>query len=224
MGAELAQEFADLVGQFNHRTELICGHGSNPQTPEQVVRVVELQTKTLVHLRDLRARVLLSERATQDAARSASARAGNKNHFVLGALGVSPGKVRASEKRAIAGRKGEIVADYRVLKGQIDDIIRQITTGKAALKAEQATQRELAKLSRATKRTDEVRPGLNEPVAGFVAELQSVAQASRALVAPMPPPAGWHADPYRRHEHRYWDGAVWTAHVSDRGVQSQDVV
>lgn len=157
--------------------------------------MVELQTKTLVRLRDLRARVLLSERTIQDAARSASARAGNKNHFVLGALGVSPGKVRASEKRAIAGRKGEIVADYRVLKGQIDDIIRQITTGKAALKAEQTSRRELAKLSRSTMRTSEVRSLVNEPMAGFVGESQSMAPTPRPLAAPTSPPAGWHADP-----------------------------
>lgn len=37
-------------------------------------------------------------------------------------------------------------------------------------------------------------------------------------------PAGWLADPAGRHELRYWDGAVWTAHVSDAGAQSEDVL
>lgn len=32
--------------------------------------------------------------------------------------------------------------------------------------------------------------------------------------------AAWHADPTGRHELRYWDGAQWTEHVSDAGVQS----
>ena len=32
--------------------------------------------------------------------------------------------------------------------------------------------------------------------------------------------AAWHPDPTGRHELRYWDGAQWTDHVSDRGVQS----
>ena len=35
-------------------------------------------------------------------------------------------------------------------------------------------------------------------------------------------PAAWHADPYGRHELRYWDGARWTEHVSSHGKQSVD--
>jgi hypothetical protein len=34
----------------------------------------------------------------------------------------------------------------------------------------------------------------------------------------------WHPDPYRRHELRFHDGAVWTEHVSDRGVPAVDTV
>jgi Domain of unknown function (DUF4190)/Protein of unknown function (DUF2510) len=37
------------------------------------------------------------------------------------------------------------------------------------------------------------------------------------------PGGEWRADPFRRHEHRYWDGAAWTDHVSDRGLQSTDL-
>lgn len=33
---------------------------------------------------------------------------------------------------------------------------------------------------------------------------------------------GWHADPTGRHELRYWNGASWTDHVSNRGVTSTD--
>jgi hypothetical protein len=33
---------------------------------------------------------------------------------------------------------------------------------------------------------------------------------------------GWHPDPYRRHESRYWDGGRWTEHVSDSGVTAVD--
>jgi hypothetical protein len=36
--------------------------------------------------------------------------------------------------------------------------------------------------------------------------------------------AAWRGDPYRRHELRYWDGQVWTAHVSDMGVGDLDPV
>lgn len=36
------------------------------------------------------------------------------------------------------------------------------------------------------------------------------------------PPAGWHPDPSRRHEHRFWDGTKWTEHVSDAGKAGID--
>jgi hypothetical protein len=35
-------------------------------------------------------------------------------------------------------------------------------------------------------------------------------------------PAGWFADPSRRHELRYWDGHRWTEHVADHGTQAVD--
>lgn len=44
-----------------------------------------------------------------------------------------------------------------------------------------------------------------------------------APVAPEPAPtapAGWYKDPSGTHELRYFDGSVWTEHVSDGGVTS----
>jgi Protein of unknown function (DUF2510) len=35
-------------------------------------------------------------------------------------------------------------------------------------------------------------------------------------------PAGWHPDPFGRHQSRYWDGKIWTAHVANGGVASTD--
>lgn len=35
-------------------------------------------------------------------------------------------------------------------------------------------------------------------------------------------PANWYPDPMGRHQLRYWDGANWTDHVSNNGVQSAD--
>ena len=32
--------------------------------------------------------------------------------------------------------------------------------------------------------------------------------------------AGWHPDPYQRHQSRYFDGFVWTSHVASNGIQS----
>ena len=35
-------------------------------------------------------------------------------------------------------------------------------------------------------------------------------------------PRGWYPDPHTRHELRFWDGASWTSHVSNRGVVGTD--
>jgi uncharacterized protein YxjI len=40
--------------------------------------------------------------------------------------------------------------------------------------------------------------------------------------APSGTPAGWYPDPYGRHELRYFDGAVWTEHVSSHGRAGVD--
>jgi hypothetical protein len=33
---------------------------------------------------------------------------------------------------------------------------------------------------------------------------------------------GWYSDPFGRHQHRYWDGAAWSASVSDGGITATD--
>ena len=38
------------------------------------------------------------------------------------------------------------------------------------------------------------------------------------------PAAGWYADPTGRFDHRYWDGATWTEHVSRHGEATTDPV
>jgi len=37
-----------------------------------------------------------------------------------------------------------------------------------------------------------------------------------------PPLFGWYPDPTGRHEHRYWDGRMWSDKVSDGGERSED--
>jgi hypothetical protein len=39
--------------------------------------------------------------------------------------------------------------------------------------------------------------------------------------APASPP-GWHADPTRRHQLRWWDGRAWTANAADAGTTVHD--
>ena len=51
-----------------------------------------------------------------------------------------------------------------------------------------------------------------------------VARSARGYVLRMEPgtPASWQPDPTGRHEHRYWDGQVWTDTVSDAGSTAVD--
>ena len=54
--------------------------------------------------------------------------------------------------------------------------------------------------------------------------------ATPATNLPPPPPQPtaaqatpmWAVDPFGRHELRYWDGARWSGHVSNAGLQSYD--
>jgi uncharacterized membrane protein YhaH (DUF805 family) len=41
---------------------------------------------------------------------------------------------------------------------------------------------------------------------------------------PVPTGEGWHPDPTRRHQHRYYDGASWTDHVANNGQAAQDPI
>jgi len=63
-------------------------------------------------------------------------------------------------------------------------------------------------------------------VAGFMAA--RAAEGLRALDSQggggQATPPEWHTDPTGRHQHRYWDGASWTAHVADSGQQSSDPI
>jgi hypothetical protein len=55
----------------------------------------------------------------------------------------------------------------------------------------------------------------------YFAELTASPVAEDILPEPTAP-AAWYADPTRRHQHRYWNGRSWTAHVADEGVTSLD--
>jgi len=43
-----------------------------------------------------------------------------------------------------------------------------------------------------------------------------------APLAPSTSPAAWAADPYGRHQWRWWNGRHWTEHVADDGVAAVD--
>jgi hypothetical protein len=58
-----------------------------------------------------------------------------------------------------------------------------------------------------------------------VAVRRSQARTPRPTSAPWTQaaaPAGWFADPSRRHKLRYWDGQRWTERVADRGSEAVD--
>jgi hypothetical protein len=71
-----------------------------------------------------------------------------------------------------------------------------------------------------------VQPAAPQPTAPFGAApfppAAPPAPSAPVPAAPSAPPAGWHPDPSRRHEQRYWNGSAWTEHVSSRGVSGID--
>ena len=51
---------------------------------------------------------------------------------------------------------------------------------------------------------------------------QETAQATTTTASSTAAPAAWYADPSKRFELRYWDGAEWTEHVARGGQQFTD--
>ena len=60
------------------------------------------------------------------------------------------------------------------------------------------------------------------PRAQLPATAPFAAPPATAPATPAPSPAAWHSDPTGAHQQRYWDGATWTAHVSDAGIVTVD--
>ena len=62
------------------------------------------------------------------------------------------------------------------------------------------------------------RPTSASAPAATTTPFQVTAQATSSTAAP----AAWYADPSKRFELRYWDGAEWTEHVARGGQQFTD--
>ncbi len=60
------------------------------------------------------------------------------------------------------------------------------------------------------------------PVTQPLTPAQPLAQALPIPESAVDHPARWARDPYGRHEYRYWDGVIWSEHVSDAGQPSID--
>jgi hypothetical protein len=59
--------------------------------------------------------------------------------------------------------------------------------------------------------------GLQGPPAGSSVPSQGMEPRAFTGIAP-----GWLADPFARHDQRYWSGTQWTDHVVDGGVPGTD--
>jgi hypothetical protein len=60
-------------------------------------------------------------------------------------------------------------------------------------------------------------PGRRGPGPGPAADPGGPASTGSSGTAP-----GWFADPFVKHEQRYWSGTEWTEHVTDGGVPGTD--
>jgi len=60
-------------------------------------------------------------------------------------------------------------------------------------------------------------PGRRVPGSGIAADPGGTAAGGSSGTAP-----GWFADPFVKHEQRYWSGTQWTEHVTDGGVPGTD--
>lgn len=59
--------------------------------------------------------------------------------------------------------------------------------------------------------------GFHSPAAGSTGPSRGTGGTAFTGIAP-----GWLADPFAKHDQRYWSGTQWTEHVSDDGVPGTD--
>jgi hypothetical protein len=64
----------------------------------------------------------------------------------------------------------------------------------------------------------------NQLTPQFAGTASSTGQPTAGVSPATAPIARWAPDPSGRHQHRWWDGTAWTAHVSTNGITSQDPV
>jgi len=103
---------------------------------------------------------------------------------------------------------------YRHLRALIDENIAKLESVKEGI------QTELERLA-ATKRAGSPPAAKKLPKpAGKPPE----SLPAREPLSPPPTPAQWAADPYGRHQWRYWDGSRWTEHVANDGIEETDIV
>ena len=117
---------------------------------------------------------------------------------------------RAAEGRRLASSQAAALQPYAAAKSSVDRAIAAMDRAKADVTNEAARIREGKPSSSAS-----------------TAAVQAAAQPAPPPTTPAPPPPlppPWGADPHGRHQHRWWDGARWTEHVSNDGVVTADPV
>ena len=62
--------------------------------------------------------------------------------------------------------------------------------------------------------------GFQDPAAGSTSPTQGTHGRGGTRFTSVAP--GWFADPFAKHEQRYWSGTQWTEHVADAGVPATD--
>lgn len=110
---------------------------------------------------------------------------------------------RSASRQAIASREASALQPYRNVKAAIDRQLGQLQSVKEDIDAALV----------------DVKASATTP-----ASKAAPVPASPPPPPPPPTPPTWAADPYGRHELRYWDGSRWTQHVSDNGEATVDPV
>lgn len=163
-------------------------------------------------LRDLKREVTEAERETRLAFQDARLKARQTGQTVGMFMGSKArgamGRGRAAAGRDISAKEQEASRHYAGLKSAIDAAIAGLDRERARVMDEIARTKASASQS-APRRAAAAAPAEPTP------------PPQPAPVAPTPPPH-WAADPYGRHQHRWWDGSRWSDAVADNGVQATD--
>jgi Protein of unknown function (DUF2510) len=110
--------------------------------------------------------------------------------------------------------------------GERDQTLEELRTELAKLDAGPQAVPAAAAAGAAPARPPSVQPSDAGPLSSGTHQGASAASpnstGAAAESSPATPPPVWAADPYRRHQYRYWDGTRWTDYVADNGQESRD--
>jgi hypothetical protein len=144
--SEYAAELRGIIEHYNAAIRDAAGTDSKVEGPSELGHAKRALASVQSELRQLKQRVVQTERQIHTDSANAMGGASGKSHVFLQILSgrSSASRARANEKRAITRQKAALLEPYRSVKLAIDESIRQMGAARAGIQQELSAERQSA--------------------------------------------------------------------------------